>query len=241
MCTVILGVPAPGDGPLILAANRDERLGRPSAPPEAGRAGALEMVAPRDLEAGGTWLGVNARGVLVAITNRFGHERAPDRRSRGLVVLDALERASALEAAGEIAAADPARYNPFHLLIADGTHAALVFHDGARLVRRVLAPGWHVVTERSFGAAPTEREHRLSAALERGPAGARALLPLLAVHAEPPFESTCVHLPELGYGTRSSTVIALDPADPLLLHAEGPPCSTPYEDRSALLRTLLSS
>ena len=72
---------------LIVAANRDEFLERPSAPPvelEPGIAGG------KDLQSGGTWLGINKHGLFVAVTNR--HEPAPtaDSTSRGLLAIEAL-------------------------------------------------------------------------------------------------------------------------------------------------------
>ena len=52
---------------------------------------------------------------------------------------------------------------------------------------------------------------------------------LLAHHTEPPFESVCVHIAELEYGTRSSTIIRVGP-DGLqsFLFADGPPCPAAY-------------
>lgn len=72
---------------LVVAANRDEFLGRPSVPPSEIEPG---IVAGRDLEAGGTWLGVNRHGLFVAVTNRKTPTRTPEARSRGLLALEAL-------------------------------------------------------------------------------------------------------------------------------------------------------
>ena len=71
----------------VVAANRDESLGRPAAPPAEVEPG---IVAGRDLEAGGTWLGVNRHGLFVAVTNRGQPARTPESRSRGLLALEAL-------------------------------------------------------------------------------------------------------------------------------------------------------
>jgi hypothetical protein len=53
---------------------------------------------------------------------------------------------------------------------------------------------------------------------------------LLAEHDEAdPLASTCIHLPELRYGTRSSMVLSLsDSGERTMLWAEGPPCTTPF-------------
>src|SRR5262245_53382617 len=128
MCTLILLDRVVPGVPIVVAANRDEFFARPAAPPalfrsdEAGRA---SFVAPQDLEAGGTWMGVNEQGLFAGLTNRRNANPQLERRSRGLLVRDALGRADtadALAAAGP----DPAgTYNPFHLLIADGASTAL--------------------------------------------------------------------------------------------------------------------
>ena len=69
MCTLVLVVPEPG-GVLQVAANRDEFLARPADPPTPSADG--RWLAPRDRQAGGTWLGVNRAGLFVGVTNRFG-------------------------------------------------------------------------------------------------------------------------------------------------------------------------
>lgn len=83
MCVVAMIV----GGPLTVAANRDEYLGRPSAPPSEIEPG---VIAGKDLQAGGTWMGVNRHGLFVAITNRRAPSRTPESPSRGLLALEAL-------------------------------------------------------------------------------------------------------------------------------------------------------
>ena len=90
-----------------MAANRDEFLARPADPPERSADG--RWLAPRDRQAGGTWLGVNATGLFVGVTNRSAGPRDPARRSRGLLVLDALESADAPDLHRRLADARPGR------------------------------------------------------------------------------------------------------------------------------------
>ena len=73
--------------PLVIAANRDERQTRPTREP-ADLAGGI--CAPIDLVHGGSWIGVNARGLTASITNRFLAPRRRVRRSRVLLVNEAL-------------------------------------------------------------------------------------------------------------------------------------------------------
>jgi len=81
VCTVILATRVWPELPLLVATNRDEHLDRPSQPPSRWLAGS---VAPRDERAGGTWIGCSDAGVIAAVTNRFGSERDPERRSRAV-------------------------------------------------------------------------------------------------------------------------------------------------------------
>ena len=69
MCTIILCRNVFDDWPLVLAANRDEFYERPTAPP-AWQSTQVSIFAGRDLEAGGTWLGVRTDGRFAALTNQ---------------------------------------------------------------------------------------------------------------------------------------------------------------------------
>ncbi|MBN2357889.1 MAG: NRDE family protein [Deltaproteobacteria bacterium] len=239
MCTLILSLQTTPDAPLLVAANRDERLDRPALPPRISGSGVAGVLAPVDLEGGGTWLGATGRGLVVGVTNRFGQARDPARRSRGLLVRDLLAAPDAETAAGRAAAEDPARYNPFHLVVADAETAFLVWHDGQELVRETLTAGVHVVIERSLGAAPSQREgyvRERATALARRPFELEAWHELLAHHTEPPFESVCVHLDSPSYGTRSSTVIRVDESGlRSFLFADGPPCAAGFVEHAGAL------
>jgi uncharacterized protein with NRDE domain len=246
MCTLIVATRVWQSTPLVVAANRDERLGRPAKGPALVVQGGVRFFAPRDLQAGGTWIGVNAHGVFVAITNRFtGRAAARAGRSRGLLVLDALAEDSAAHAVRRIAAEAPSRHDPFHLVMADAAEAHLVWSDGEIVRHERLAPGFHVVTERSLGAAPSPRAERLHVELRElyGPKqpSPERWMAILRTHAQEGLEGTCVHLPSHGYGTRSSTIVEVASAQGGVRwwHADGPPCTTDYADLSEDLRPLL--
>src|SRR5256712_4647406 len=72
--------------------NRDERAARPANPP-AVLDGTPIIVAPRDRQAGGTWLGASGTGLVIALSNRRGRT-SPSARSRGQLVLDGLRQPS---------------------------------------------------------------------------------------------------------------------------------------------------
>ncbi len=245
MCTlIVLDRVVPG-APLVVASNRDEYLGRPSAPPAlmpAG-AGAPAFVAPQDLEAGGTWMGVNERGLFVGLTNR--PPAAPvAQRSRGLLVRDALLRWSAAEAAARLRRHATDGYSPFHLFLGDGRDAFLCVRTVERAELSVLEPGRHVICNRDPGDPSSTKIARLRARVDAIPVteGVERVLGALArllrghPEADQPLENPCVHTP--GYGTRSSTLLAVGAGRWGLWHAEGPPCEAKYRNLSRLLDSL---
>jgi uncharacterized protein with NRDE domain len=250
MCTLAVAVrPAPGV-PLWVAANRDEALARPSTGPEAWP-GPPRLLAPRDVQAGGTWLGLNAHGLFVGVTNRFAAPHHPHRASRGHLVLEALRAPSAAALHASLAALPPDRHNAFHLLYADRHSAHVTWSDGERLTRADLEPGLHVLSERSFAGAEAPRDAwvREAWAEGRGAGGepdAGALMRLLGTHAPEgvaPLDRPCVHLPGVPYGTRSSLVLRLGAGweDTRLWWAEGPPCTAPFRDLSPRVREALGA
>ena len=152
MCFLLLHHRVHDDHPLVLLANRDEFFDRPFEGPLL-RAGEHGIVAPRDLRAGGTWLGTNRAGLVAAITNRRGPEGGAGLRSRGLLVTDVLAHPD-VETAATWLTTHLARtpYAGFNLLLADGRAACVVRHDAcadgrpAPGVSLPLAPGVHAVT-----------------------------------------------------------------------------------------------
>ena len=240
MCTILLAHRVRADAPLLLAANRDERLDRPAEGPALRTDRSPAVLAPRDLAGGGTWLGINARGLVVGITNRAGTPPDPGRRSRGELVFEALRADTPGAAAARIAGLTASDYNPFHLLFASVDDARLLWSDGEGFAEARLDPGLHVLTERSFGAAPTGREallHGRLAGLDPATMTLASLTSLLAIEEPGNPDVTSVELAGQGYGTRSSTAVALGEA-PRFLHADGAPSRVAYADQTDLLRAL---
>lgn len=152
MCFLLIHHRTREDHPLVLLANRDEYFDRPFEGPRL-RDEALGILAPRDLRAGGTWLGVNRHGLVAAITNRRGDEHDAALPSRGLLVHRALEHLGAHPAVDALQThlAETA-YAAFNLLLTDGHDALVVRHDAcpADVPRSgdvfELLPGAHVLT-----------------------------------------------------------------------------------------------
>lgn len=274
MCTLIaVHRQVPGH-PLLVAANRDEFLDRPSEGPSVRETRVGRVLAPRDIRAGGTWLGLNEQGVFVALTNLRTEAPDPSRRSRGDLVIEALGASSAAEAAVLLETLDEEAYNPFNLFVADG-HEALVavYRDQARVA--ALEPGAHVIGNVEATGPDNAKVERIRREVDGALAGSNeGLIERLAeicrshagerdeLHGGPqqgssPLDDTCVHIgathmkgqgikpnPIKGtrfegmkYGTRSSLLLDLgeDLATSRLLHTDGPPCETAYEDVSSLL------
>src|SRR5262245_29095933 len=127
------------DAPLIVGANREEAYARGGEPPQVLE-GTCPAIGGRDPHAGGTWLALNQRGVLLAVTNRPKHETPPNPRSRGLLLRDLLGCSTAAEAAGRaVQELTSQAYAGCNLLCAD-TERALIIQAGSWIRVRPLPP-----------------------------------------------------------------------------------------------------
>ena len=130
MCTVSI---VPRHEGFRLVCNRDELDTRPAAAPPARHEIPPRVATfPTDSMSGGTWIGVNDKGLAMTILNRTdtagARRTAP--RSRGLIVPSLLVYDRARAAVAATASLDPSAYEPFHLVVTDGTEAGLVSSDG---------------------------------------------------------------------------------------------------------------
>jgi uncharacterized protein with NRDE domain len=241
MCTLVAATDVASHA-LVVAFNRDERLDRPASPP--GRL--LDdpiAVGGRDEQEGGTWFGATRDGFLVGVLNRGeDRPRAPGRRSRGLLVLDLLRAGSVGAAVRALSSIDSLAYNPFWILLGAAGELCLVTGGGnVEHVRSEALAGATVLCSGPDPAALAARRQTIDSALpdllgRPWPDLATGLGRLLATHdATHPLRSVCVHAGP--YGTRSSTLVAVDPGRvAAYLHADGPPCTRPFEDMTSLLR-----
>jgi len=140
MCLLLLALESHPAFRLVVAANRDELYDRPAAAAAFWRENPA-ILAGRDLEAGGTWLGVTLDGRFAALTNfREPGKHRPDAPSRGRLVEAFLrEKTSAVEYVEALSRREHA-YNGFSLLVWDGSSLAYCSNrDGSG--SRVLNPG----------------------------------------------------------------------------------------------------
>lgn len=139
MCLIILAYQQHAEYPLLVAANRDEYHRRPTAPAEFWSQ-SPQVLAGRDLEAGGTWLGTTRDGRFAALTNHRGlatsRAGAP---SRGELTLDFLRSSLSARAYLDDLVPRAQRYAGFNLLIGDAS-GLYYFSNRDSGVRR-LEPG----------------------------------------------------------------------------------------------------
>lgn len=262
MCTLIVGLGILGPGTLLLGANRDESPARPTAGPgilvERPR-----VVGGRDLLSGGTWLAAREARFVSALMNRRpipGDARDPSTlRSRGLLCLEAASSGPSLDAPSAIDPGTgeprPPRLDAALRLLHAGTyaHCTLVGADpeGGWAIHAghgvssgdpeitTIPEGWHVITHKELDDPSEPRTHglleRLDGARPDGvDEGFDLLASLLRGHGEGGDPPVCLH--GVHFPTVSSSLLALGAlGTPRYLHAPGPPCTTPYEDFSALL------
>ncbi|MFZ0324831.1 MAG: NRDE family protein [Actinomycetes bacterium] len=241
MCTIVFAWSWRPGVSLVLAANRDEGVDRPSDPPAL-----LRQTPPlwggRDLLAGGTWLAVDPRGRVCAVTNRHPGGRRPERdaarRSRGEVPLTVLEGGDDLSATRAIDAMRAEQYNPVNVLyLSAGTAYWGGLDDEAGVRRTSLAPGVHVLTEQDPDDPASEKAAALlgdaRCVAERATdadellLGFRSLLRSHDRRGRGPEAAACIH--ETLFGTVSSATVTVSPTGTRYEHAEGHPCVTEYQ------------
>jgi uncharacterized protein with NRDE domain len=173
MCLILFADRAHPDFDLVLAANRDEFFARATAPADFWKPGA-DVLAGRDLQKGGTWLGVTRGGRWAALTNyRDGSSAPPGARSRGLLVSDFLQGRMPAADYAERCAASAHLYHGFNLLIGDSSGVYCQTHGSASPIR--VSPGIHGLSN-----------HRLDTRWPKVERGRHALRQALQHHAGEP-------------------------------------------------------
>jgi uncharacterized protein with NRDE domain len=204
MCLIVLAWRAHPDFPLVVAANRDEFHARP-ADPAAFWTDQPGILAGRDLEARGTWMGVARGGRFAAVTNYRGARESRAIESRGALVSRFLQESSS---SGDfLQNINGSQYSGFNLLADDGEELWWMSNrDGAP---RRLEPGVYGLGNLLLDSPEVEpAKERFRAAIDPAP----AIEPLFSVLA-----AAKILNPE--YGTRCSTVL-LRASDGAIRYAE---------------------
>ncbi len=244
MCSVVI-LRRPGhDWPVLLGANRDELAHRPWLPPGRHWPDRPWIVAGMDRQAGGSWLGLNDDGLLAGIMNRPGSlGPAAGKRSRGELVLEALDHADARDAAAALAHLDPAAYRPFNMILADNRDALWIRNAGTRIEVAPVPEGVSMLTAQDLNDAAHSARiahylplFRAAPVPEPATGDWSAWRELLASRGSPsgaaPRDGMTV-VGENGFQTLSSALVALPApgleAGPLLLFAAGRPDEVSYQ------------
>jgi hypothetical protein len=159
MCTLVILRRPEHDWPVIIGANRDEMMNRPAKAPARHWPDRAEVVGGLDMMAGGSWLGINDWGVVAAVLNRTGSlGPAAGLRSRGELVLEALDHADAVDAAAALSYLDPGSYRSFNLIVADNRDGFWLRHTGrGRIEARPLPDGLSVIAAGDLDELTTPR------------------------------------------------------------------------------------
>ncbi len=239
--------------PLLFWVNRDELLSRPSAPPRIVHCqnDRMAWLGGIDLKAGGTWLGINEHGLVVAVTNRPKSVVSSEPKSRGLLCRDLLGFARPQAALDEAQA--QLRETEF-----DGCNVAVLSREFSALIEASddvkvvdLPAGIHAVTNGNLNDNNDVRIRRVRTELEKTngvdslndwiDAGSK----VCCLHGNEDDAAICLHGEDpqgQAWGTVSSTIIALThkASQSVYRYAPKPPCEAPYDDYSPLIRRLLN-
>ena len=226
MCLIVFAWQAHPDFPLVLGANRDEFLDRPTQPANFW-AEPPDLLAGRDLRNGGTWLGITRSGRIAAVTNyRQGSAPRTDLRSRGLLVSEFLAAGRSPESHLAAVAAERRAYDGFNLLAGDGR--AIFYFSNRGSDPQPVAPGVHGLSNALLDT-PWPKVERAKSALTQffdrdRDALVEGVLALLADRVRPQDDElprtgvslewerclSPVFIASPDYGTRCSTVLVID-------------------------------
>lgn len=230
MCLLVLAWQTHPRYRLVVAANRDEYHDRPSAP--LGRWPApAEILAGRDLRAGGTWLGIDRRRRFGVVTNFRDLVRAPaDAPSRGGLIPRYLGGAAGPGDYLEALAAEAVGYGGFNLLLADGDSLRYASNRCAPFAR-ALSPGIHGLSNerldtpwpklrrvrRGFeewlrGGGSMDNEELFTLLGDHTPAAEAELVPSAGISPEWERTLSSPFVLHESYGTRCSTLLAIEPS-----------------------------
>jgi len=226
MCLAVIALDAHPCFALVIAANRDEFHARPAAAAAWGEAPPLDgVLAGRDLEAGGTWLGVRRDGRWALLTNvREGGRREPEARSRGELVPQVLAHAAPVSAL-RVIANHGRGYNGYNLLAGNRAEAAWTSNRAPHVVP--LQPGLHGLSNALLDTRWPKLARTEALLAQWCGRGDEDLAPLFAALADR-SRAPDADLPATGvtlererllsapfivsddYGTRCSTVLTID-------------------------------
>lgn len=224
MCILFVALDIFPEYPVIICANRDEFHVRPTEPAHFWPPD-NHLLAGKDLQAGGSWLGVNRDRQIAALTNiRAPEQQQSNKRSRGELILKALEEPSTMTASwlreqGHF-------YNPFNLLFGK-RNELYCYHSLSSDVKR-LTPGFHAISngalddiwpkmakgtlalEKQLSNASSIDIDALLAIMTDQSQAEDAELPQTGIALEWERQLSSIYIKHPEYGTRSTSIIIQD-------------------------------
>ncbi|MGB0646041.1 MAG: NRDE family protein [Bradymonadia bacterium] len=252
VCSILLSFQTSELWSWQLAANRDEWLARPSAPPMV-LSRSPRIVGGKDLEAGGTWFAIQPTAHMFAgLTNRrYGSD--PEWRgevSRGLLITEILKAPTARRALDRLQTLlSETSVNHFMMLIGDADTLHYVDYDSGRLTMDELSPGHYVLSNTPLADGETTKmrwlKHLLIEELSVEPHAfvkraqttlAKETLPSRGTPDSPATSLDALNVRSPAYGTCSSAIAVCHVRDGIqYLATRGNPSDYPFEDVSVLL------
>ena len=240
MCLILLAYQAHPLYPLIVAANRDEAHARPASP-AAEWSDLPGIYGGRDLEQGGTWLGISRTGRFAAVTNyREGLARSRAPRSRGALTVEYL--AGRENTAGYLnrQQVDGAYFNGYSLIAGDATGLGFLSNRGGGvaaipegvhgLSNHLLNEPWpkviagkKVLQDIATRGDEAPADRLLELLSDRSPSP-DPTLPSTGVTRDRERELSPIFIAGEHYGTRASTVVLVtrEGAVTFMEHSFGP-------------------
>ncbi|MCH8067736.1 MAG: NRDE family protein [Candidatus Marinimicrobia bacterium] len=251
MCTLTIKFNPRDDYSIIIAANRDEFYTRSSSPPTIIETDPI-IFAPQDLEAGGTWFGINEYGLAAMITNVWTmsngrlYQGETSTRSRGQLTLDVLRCPNVKSAKIVVQQKIEADIYQFFNLAVLSYKEGIVFSFAGEIKEFPLSPGEAIILNTPYHSSP-KKPDRLPQYTPEINLSDNAIHQWLSevqnyLSQHPDY---CKH--NEFYGTRSSQIVLISKRDPSadgheplfqdrMWYADGPPCDTTFIDFSPQLQ-----
>ncbi|MEO7660267.1 MAG: NRDE family protein [Pyrinomonadaceae bacterium] len=227
MCVIFLAYGQHADHPLVLIANRDEFYSRPTAP-----AGYWEdfpaIYGGRDLQNGGTWLGVTEGGRFAAVTNYRDPLAPTGSRSRGDLVAEFLKSGYSPKIYLEQIENEAGEYSGFNLIVGRIGKISEIFYYSSRGGAPIeLGPGFYALSNHlldtpwpkvakgkaaftNLFAKGDPKTSNFFKLLADESLAADADLPSTGVAYDVEKAISAIFIKTPGYGTRCSTVLKFD-------------------------------
>lgn len=225
MCLILFAYNVHPDYKLVVASNRDEFYQRPTAHAHFWEDD-VEILAGRDLEKMGTWMGITKNGRFAALTNyRDPNEMTQGKRSRGELVSNALKYNGDIIEYMKSLARNNDLYPGYNLLVGDGKN--LYYYSNVEQELKKLTPGiygvsnhllnteWPKVQMGKAGLTEiittknTDLVEPLLTLLQKADQAPDEKLPKTGVSLELERMLSPMFIKSEGYGTRSSTVMLM--------------------------------